>query len=260
MNRAQYLVVGVAAVLFFALYLGFSTKPADRKALDHSRDLQSESTSAESLLEKAKNQVSAAQAAQLADLEKAVETAGTEQEKIDALKQLSAAWYAANAIPVAGIYAEQVAELENADTAWSVAGGTFFNGLIASEDPSTRDYCAAHARKAFESAASLNPGQPEHRVNLALVYAEKPDPQNPMQAVMILRDLESKYPDNPAVYNALGRLAIKTGQWQRAIERLEKAWSLDKKNQNTPCLLARAYEGAGNTNKSNEFAAICNGR
>ncbi len=81
-----------------------------------------------------------------------------------------------------------------------------------------------------------------------------------MQAVLMLRELESKHPDNPAVYNALGRLAIKTGQWERAVERLEKAWSLDKKNLNTPCLLAKAYEGIGNTTKANEFAGICNAR
>jgi uncharacterized protein HemY len=59
------------------------------------------------------------------------------------------------------------------------------------------------------------------------------------------------------VYNALGRLAIKTNQWQRAIERLEKSWSLDKKNPNTPCLLAKAYEGAGNIAKATEFATLC---
>jgi uncharacterized protein HemY len=79
-----------------------------------------------------------------------------------------------------------------------------------------------------------------------------------MKAVLMLRDLEKKYPENPSVYNALGRLAIKTGQWQRAIDRLEKAWSLDRTNFNTPCLLAKAYEGAGQMDKSAEFAKICN--
>jgi uncharacterized protein HemY len=78
-----------------------------------------------------------------------------------------------------------------------------------------------------------------------------------MQAVLMLRDLESKHPENASVYNALGRLAIKTGQWQRATERLEKSWSLDKKNPNTPCLLAKAYEGAGNITKATEYAQRC---
>ena len=160
---------------------------------------------------------------------------------------------------MAGGYAEQVATIESADTSWSVAGGTFFTALVSAQDPAIRDYCAKHAVAAFESAASLAPEVVEHRVNLALVWAENPQPENPMKAVLMLRDLESKHPDNPSVYNALGRLAIKTGQWQRAVDRLE-SWSLNKKNPNTPCLLARAYDGLGNNTKATEFAALCKGQ
>ena len=81
-----------------------------------------------------------------------------------------------------------------------------------------------------------------------------------MQAVLLLRELEKQYTESPSVYNALGRLAIKTGQWARAVERLEKAWSLDPNNAFTPCLLAKAYEGAGQTAKATEFATRCNGK
>jgi tetratricopeptide (TPR) repeat protein len=260
MTKAQYLVLISALALFLALYLGFSTKPSAQKVLERSRSLQAESTSFETLLDNAKAELTAAQMSNIDALEKSVEAASTEIEKIKALKNLSAEWYASNAISVAGGYAEQVAELEKADSSWSIAGATYFNGLVASQDPAIRSYCADHARKSFESAASLNPNKVEHRVNLALVYAEQPKADNPMQAVLMLRDLEKQHPENPSVYNALGRLAIKTGQWDRAIERLEKAWSLDKKNPNTPCLLAKAYQGAGKSDKSNEFEAICNGR
>ena len=158
---------------------------------------------------------------------------------------------------VAGAMAEEVALLENADTAWSVAGALFFDALNKATDPVKRAYCADHAVKSFENAASLKPENVEHRVNLALVYAENPPPDNPMKAVLMLRDLESKHPDQAVVYNALGRLAIKTGQWQRAVERLEKSWSLDKSNSNTPCLLAKAYEGAGDAQKTETFAKLC---
>jgi cytochrome c-type biogenesis protein CcmH/NrfG len=260
MNKAQYLAVLGAAALFLTLYFGFDTKTEKQKTAERSRALQAESTSFETLLADAKARLSAEQSAQIIETERLLESAATDIERSAVLKRLSGLWYSFGQIPVAGGLAEQVAELENADSSWSVAGATFFNGLVASQDPVTRSFCADHAVRAFESAASLNPSSVEHRVNLALVYAEHPPPNNPMQAVIMLRDLESKHPDNPAVFNALGRLAIKTNQWERAIERLEKSWSLDKKNSNTPCLLAKAYEGAGNTIKANEFAAICNAR
>lgn len=260
MNKAQYLAIAGALALFLGLYFGFDTKTDHQKTTERSRSLQAESTSPESLLSDAKAHLEPAEAAQVAELEQLIEKSAGDAERVVALKRLSGLWYDLGQIPVAGTYAEQIAGIENADSSWSVAGATFFNGLVTSQDPVLRRFCADHAVKAFESAASLAPGKPEHRVNLALVYAENPPPDNPMQAVMMLRDLEAKHPDNPSVYNALGRLAIKTGQWQRAVDRLEKARSLDPKNPNTPCLLAKAYEGLGNTTKANEFAGMCNAR
>ena len=260
MNKAQIVTVFAALALFLGLYFGFDTKPDKQKTIEVSRSLQGESTRFETLLEEASAQLSPAQTSQIGEIETQLDAAKEDAERIELLKRLSGLWYGFGQIPVAGVFAEQAAELENTDAAWSVAGGTFFNGLMAAKDPTIREYCASHAVKAFESAASLNPEKVEHRVNLALVWAENPPPNNPMQAVLMLRELETKHPENPSVYNALGRLAIKTGQWQRAVERLEKAWSLDKKNPNTPCLLAQAYEGAGNMTKSTEFATLCKGK
>lgn len=258
MNKAQILAVLTALVLFSGLYFGFDTKPDKQKVIEHSRALEGESTSFGTLVEEGLSRLSALQAESVTSLEKKVQEATDDGQRTQALKNLSGLWYQIGNLPVAGGFAEQAAAIENADSSWSVAGGTFFTGLITAKDDKIRQYCASHAVKAFESAASLAPEKVEHRVNLALVWAENPPPDNPMKAVLMLRELESKHPDNASVYNALGRLAIKTGQWQRAVERLEKAWSLDKNNPNTPCLLAKAYEGAGDIAKSTEYAQRCN--
>ncbi len=260
MNKVQLVTIIAAGALFLGLYFGFDTKPDKQKTIEQSRSLQGESTSFETLLEDALATLKPEQAAQIGELQKKIEATTDDAQRIELLKSLSGLWYGFGQMPIAGGFAEQVAEIENADSSWSVAGGTFFNALLAAEDPKIRQYCANHAVKAFESAASLAPDKVEHRVNLALVWAENPAPDNPMQAVLMLRELESKHPESAAVYNALGRLAIKTGQWQRATERLEKSWSLDKKNPNTPCLLAQAYEGAGNIAKATEYTNLCKGR
>ena len=257
MNKAQISAVFAALVLFCGLYFGFDTKNKNQKTAAHSQALQVESTGPEVLLADAKTHLSPAQGAEVAALEQQAAAAPDSVAKVEALKKLSAYWYRAQQLAVSGVFAEQVAELERSDAAWSVAGGTFFNGLVGSQDPTIRSFCTEHAVKAFESAASLNPSKVEHRVNLALVYSESPPSDNPMQAVLMLRELEAKHPEEASVYNALGRLAIKTGQWQRAIDRLEKAWTLNKNNPNTPCLLAKAYEGAGQMDKMEQFAKIC---
>lgn len=257
MNKAQMSAVFAALVLFCGLYFGFDTKNDHQKTALRSQALQVESTGSDALLADAKTHLSPAQAAEVTDLEQRVSSAADSVAKVAALKSLSAYWYRVPQLAVAGVFAEQVAELERSDSAWSVAGGTFFNGLVSAQDATIRSFCAEHAVKAFENATSLNPAKVEHRVNLALVYSENPPPDNPMQAVLMLRELEKQHPEEAAVYNALGRLAIKTGQWERAVDRLEKSWALSKSNPNTPCLLAKAYEGAGQTDKMAEFVKLC---
>lgn len=258
MNRLQWIVAGSAALLFLALWLGFDTKNASQRTTDRSRGIQGEITAFSTLLSDAKEHLPASGSQQVADLERAVINASDAHAKSEAFKALSGFWYRNGNIPVAGGYADSVAVVEQTDAAWSVAGGTYFNGLLnAGENQLIRQYCGPKAITAFENAVSLSPQKAEHQVNLALVYAEFPPADNPMKAVLMLRDLETKYPTEPAVFNALGRLAIKTNQWDRAIQRLEKAFSLDASNPTTPCLLAKAYEGAGNTEKAKEFAQKC---
>ena len=258
MKKPQYLALVAALILFCGLYFGFNTKPSNQKKTEQSQVVLKGTTTSDELREAAGKELDAQQLVQVTELEQQISAAQNNAERAALLRRLSGLWYAAGYIPVAGDVAVQAALTENTDAAWSVAGGTFFNGLTASQDPKIRDYCAESAVKCFEKAALLTPEKVEHRVNAALVYAENPPPDNPMQAVLQLRELESKHPNEASVYNALGRLAIKTNQWERAIERLEKARSLDKRNLNTPCLLAKAYEGAGNTTKATEFARICN--
>ena len=57
----------------------------------------------------------------------------------------------------------------------------------------------------------------------------------------MLLSLNEKYPDDVLVLNALARLAIKTGQWDRAQQRLELSDSLQPENTTTICLLADVY-------------------
>lgn len=257
MNKPQYIALSAALALFCLLYFGFNTIPAGQKQVEHSRSIQAPGIRIETLVDEAREHLDEKQTARLQEIEQQISAAASDPDRIVLLKRLSGWWYAEGHPEIAGGVAEQVAELEQTDEAWSVAGATFYGAIAGQQNAKIREYCASHAVNAFESAISLNPEKVEHRVNLALVYAENPSSDDPMKAVKLLRELETKHPDQPSVYNALGRLAIKTGQWERAVQRLEKARSLDPENPNTVCLLAKAYAGIGNSDKAAEFEALC---
>lgn len=256
MKKPQLIAILAALGLFLVLYFGFSTKNDHQTATDHSRALTAESLDIEKVLKDAEAGLDAQKNEERSGLLNQLNQANAGQ-KVEILKQLSGFWYRNNNILAAAHYAENAAQEASIDSIWSVSGALYYEALNRSPEPETKEYAATHAIKSFESAISLQPKNVEHRVNLALVYAEHPPKDNPMQAVLMLRDLEKQYPEEAAVYNALGRLAIKTGQWEKAITRLEQALKVSPQNPNTPCLLAKAWEGAGNTQKASEYAAKC---
>ena len=80
-----------------------------------------------------------------------------------------------------------------------------------------------------------------------------------MKGILLLRELDAQNPENIAVNSQLARLAIKTGQFDKAIGRLEKVLVKEPNNSKLICLLAEAYSGANNpkaaamTEKCNSF-------
>jgi len=78
-----------------------------------------------------------------------------------------------------------------------------------------------------------------------------------MQGILMLKELNDKYPNNVSVLNQLGRLAIQTGQGEKALERLTKAYELDPKNGATICMLASAYEITGDDTNAVKFQTLC---
>lgn len=242
MNRQQIIVVASALALFFILYFGCDVQSKEQKTIETARVLTGTTMDMAAVMKEATQSLSPAQASEIQSLTQKNEAA----KDPSVLKQLSAAWHNAGHDEVAAHYAEQVAELDKTDEAWSIAGANYYLALQKAEDKSLRDFCVNQAVKAFQNAASLNPTKLEHRINLALCYTENPPQDNPMKGILLLRELDTQNPENVAVNFQLARLAIKTGQFDRAIVRLEKVLAKEPNNGKLACLLADAYAGANN--------------
>ena len=78
-----------------------------------------------------------------------------------------------------------------------------------------------------------------------------------MKGIQMLLEMNKNEPDNTSVMNLLGQLAIKTGQYDKAVQRLEKSYQTDPDNPQTPCLLSMAYEGLGQHEKAHDWASKC---
>lgn len=257
MSRLQTIVVLCAALLLAGLYFGFDTVPKEREAVETKRAIEGESTDEGSFFEEARKVVPTARLAEIDQLEQKVAAEKIDSIKNRLMKALAGAWFEAGSPVLSAKVASEIAEMENTDAAWSVAGATWQIAGTSSKDETTRAFSGKRSIKAFENAVSLAPNEVSHQVNLASVYADFPPADNPMKAVLMLRELEAKNPTNPLVFNALGRLAIRTGQWDRAIARFEKTLSLDPQNRQATCLLVEAFRGAKQEGKALEMESKC---
>ena len=257
MTKLQYAVLASATILFVILYFVFDTKPPRQALVEKSRALQAQDINIDALSNQALDDLDAQAKAKISGLSQALDTVLTEEGKIPLLKELSGAWYAVGQPALAGNFAEQVATLENTAESWGIAVTTFSLCIQRSTDEKLRSYCTKQAVTAYENAISLAPNDVNQRVNLALTYTANPPEDNPMKGILLLRELNSQYPENVTVINNLARLAIQTGQFDRAIQRLEQAISLEADNLNSVCLLAQAYEGKGDQANAETFAQKC---
>ena len=257
MTKLQIIVVSSMILLFAGMYFGLDTKPKEQKSIEKSRELEAESTDINALLDDAKSKLTDEQSTLILSIETKLKETETDSSKIEVLKELSGSWYRLERVDLAGFYAEEIANIQNNEEAWSIAGTTYAIGTQRAAEEKVKQFCFGRAVKAFENAISINPSNTVHKVNLAVCYAENPLPENPMKGILMLRDLIEKEPENVLVLSTLGRFAIQTGQFEKAIERLEKAISIEPENNKANCLLAQAYQGVGNTQKATEYANIC---
>jgi len=259
MTKLQWTVILSAIGLFFLIYFGCDTKARKQQLLEKTRALQAESTDVSVLLKDAKATLSSSQNGRIFLLEQDLSQVEEDSSRVAQLQRLSGTWFDLGYPAISGFYAQEVAELLGTEESWSIAGTTYTICLQRVTEAKVKDYCSGRALRSFENAISLAPDEMAHQVNLALVYTEYPPADNPMRGILMLRELNDAHPNNVLVMNTLARLAIRTGQFDRAIQRLERSLELEPDNQNTICLLATAYKSAGSayTLKASQFAELC---
>ncbi len=256
MRKPQYIAAAITALLIVVTYWGCPVRPPDLEEAIQQSPL--EATGLQSLVRAARADLNPAQMATLSTLDERLESQEDPDQRRDLLEQLAGEWYRAGHPAVSGIYATEIAELEETADAWAIAGTTFTLCLRQEgNDDKTRQFCASQAERSYQSAISLDPTNPEHRINLAVTYTDAPPSDNPMKGILQLRELEKDFPEEPRVYLTLARLAMQTGQRERAAERLLQAVELAPTDPDAVCPLAKVLEELGRSEESLTFAARC---
>jgi tetratricopeptide (TPR) repeat protein len=256
--KEQILYIGGAILLVAVLYFGFDTKPSSQKVLEKSRALNTREFDIQSLEKEAMTRLNPEDKSYLEILESQAAHVAEDSQKVRLLKEISGFWYRQQEHLIAGMYAKQVAETENTAESWSIAGASLAAVLKQKElDQKKLGFARSEAVESFENAISLEPKVVEHRINQALCYIEVPQQDMPMKGIQMLAGLTTSFPESALPPYHLARLAVQTGQYERAAERIEQAMALEPKNSRFACLGVEIYKALNNAEKVEKLNAIC---
>ena len=256
-STTQKLAIFGFTALFFVMYFGCDVTSTENKLQEKSREIKKPGINIDREIENIKHVLPKDDQADielnLIDLEES----STDEQKVSAFKKLAGKWYSLGYPLISGHYAAKLAEIDNTEDAWGIAGTTNYLAMKSLEDADKRKYAQEQAISALEKAISLNPLNVDHKINKALCFVES---EAPMQGIMMLRELSEEHPDNAAVQIQLGRLSIRTNQWEKALERFVRVLELEPDNKEVHCYLVDVYKAQNDNEMAEKSSSICQTR
>jgi tetratricopeptide (TPR) repeat protein len=186
---------------------------------------------------------------QIADLRTTYsETTGTEKKAIFA-DSLASLYAKAGKFDSAGWYAEQAAQFFNNEKSWFKAGDNYYQAYTFALEAEKQGHLAVKTQEYFNKVLEVNPRNLDAKTKMAMTYVSSP---NPMQGIMMLREVLKDDPKNQLAMFNLGMLSIQSNQYERAIERLTELVELNPAHIQGQLLLGIAYMNNGDKKKAKQ--------
>ncbi len=141
-------------------------------------------------------------------------------------------------------------KLENSEKKLTFAAHLLSEELHDEQDPSVRQWMVNTAEEAYQKALVVNPNNDTTKIDFAQLYIEGAG--DVMKGVGILLGMVDKNPKHIPVNIILGRMAVESGQYDKAIERANTVLQQEPQNLETHIFLAEAYKRSGNKDKAIE--------
>ena len=245
MKKQQLILLAGATALFCIIYFFGKTTPP-KKQNSAAANTAASSYNIDKVLEASRAQLTDDQRSRIAQLENSIVRGNVKQQKADVFKQI-AAFYRDSAhllLPYA-YYTGEAAKLENSEKSLTFAARFFLENARKQDDEGLKKWMANESKELFEKALVLNPGNDSLKVGLGSCYIFGNITDNPMEGIMMIREVAERDPSNMYAQFMLGLGGLMSGQLDRAIERLSIVVSKEPQNLEAKIMLAEAYERKG---------------
>jgi len=240
------LVSGGFLLLILLFFFGNTIPPKKPAAVAADTPHQEKKLDTEKLLTHAKERLTPQQLEKVTSLENSVKRGDVKNQQLAVYRQLTSFWRDTIKLfePYA-FYIAQTAKLENSEKSLTFAAHLFLNNLKTETDPPMQNWLASNAKDLFEQALKVNPDNDSSKVGLGACFIFGNISENPMEGIAAVREVVQRNPDNLFGQMILGLGGVKSGQFDRAIERFTIVADKQPDNLEAILNLAEAYDQKG---------------
>ena len=197
-----------------------------------------------------KKHLSASQLINLSKLENSVTRGDVISQSITANTQLANFWKdSIKSFEPYAYYLSEAAKLDKSEKNLTFAAQLILNNLRAEQDEAKLKWKTATAVALFEKAIELNPENDDLKVGLGSCYifgkGRAGGPEETMKGIQQLLSVVRKDSNNMKAHMMLGVGGFVSGQYDKAIERLQKVIKAQPDNIEAVAFLADAYAAKG---------------
>lgn len=254
MKKPQWITLAVAGILTLVIFKFARITPEYKPALatdnqQHSADdghdhgPAASDFSIDTLLLQAKKSLSPNQLIWINNLENSITRGDVKNQQLSVYHQLSHFWKdSARIFEPYAWYEAEGARLENSEKSLTFAARLFLDELQNDQLDGRRLWKALQAKDLFERSLKINPDNDSAKVGLGACYLFGNITSNPMEGIAKIREVVQKDSTNIYAQLTLVKGSMLSGQFDKAISRLETVIKLQPDNWESHLLMADLFE------------------
>jgi tetratricopeptide (TPR) repeat protein len=249
MSKKQ-LIISIAGLALVILLFKFGSTSAPRSKVPPPAMNMAKSFDILKYIEEEKKHLTPAQIISLGKLENSVTRGDVNSQLITANTQLANFWKdSAHSFEPYVYYLSEAAKLDKSEKNLTFAAQLILDNLRAEQDEAKLNWKTAQAIALFEKAIELNPNNDDLKVGLGSCYilgkGRVGGPEETMKGIQQLLSVVRKDSNNMKAQMMLGVGGYVSGQYDKAIERLQKVIKAQPDNVEAVAFLADTYAAKG---------------
>lgn len=264
MKKQQLILISGGLVLLVSLFFfGNTTPPASASPQMQSEEGKPAGSSSGStdVLALARKSLNSEQSEKLTQLENSVVRGDVKEQKITIYNQIAHYWDDSLQRPdIGAYYLGEAAKLENSEKNLNFAARLMLNQVMAGNQPDEMTWIALNAKALYEQVLKINPVNDSAKIELGACYLFGSISAMPMEGIQKIREVADRDSTNMYAQLMLGLGDIRSQQYDKAVERLERVVQNEPTNLQALFNLAETYERKGDKENAIKWYRVVEGQ